>query len=330
MLIIIQIKQKSSIYLFILDNLCKNNKELFVMTKKSSENNAAAFEEFKNLLEEYNSVDAVDYNFSVSQTDNNVMRKTLSERLLKFRSNLGFTKQDLSNALGLSYGIINNVEHERTFFTFANLIDANTNFNNFITTQSKFKNVKKDAFVLSMIGIISPYDIYETEHKLDDCDVFYKIYSKLSPTDKKKIVERMEYIVNSYTNEIPTKQVALLGQTACGNPIEAIMNSEEYVETNDLRASFALKAVGDSMLPLINDGDIMLIKHTEILEVGDIGIFQINKTGFSIDEQVTCKILKSNKNGIMTLVPLNNSFDPIVINTKEEQIKIIGKYLGKA
>ena len=299
------------------------------MTKNPDEK-GIGLEELKGLLEEYIADDNVDFYTSGSQTDNNTMRKILSERLLKFRSNLGFTKQDLSNALGLSYGIINNVEHERTFFTFANLVDANTNFNNFIASQPKFKNIKKNVFALSMLGIISPYDIHRTEYRLDDYDALFKIYSQLSPTDKKKIIERMEYIVNSYNDEIPTKQVALLGQTACGNPIEAIINSEEYVETNDLRASFALKAVGDSMLPLINDGDVMLIKHTEVLEVGDIGIFQINKTGFSVDEQVTCKILKSNKNGIMTLVPLNNSFDPIVINTKEEQIKIIGKYLGKA
>lgn len=159
-----------------------------------------------------------------------------------------------------------------------------------------------------------------------------KLYNQLSKSDQSKIMERMEYIISTYNNEdmIPTKRIAVLGQTACGNPIEAIEIADEFIETNELKASFALRAVGNSMSPLINDGDVILVKQTEELEINDIGIFQINESGFSDDEAVTCKMLKSVKDGIMTLIALNTAYDPIVIDTKKHNIKIIGKYLCKA
>lgn len=185
---------------------------------------------------------------------------------------------------------------------------------------------------------ISPF-ILQDIAKLDnepllnyEKEKLYSLYTNLSEIDQAKITERMEYIISTYESEdnIPTKRIAVLGQTACGNPIEAIEIADEFIETNELKATFALRAVGDSMSPLINDGDVILIKQTEELEVSDIGIFQINETGFSDDEEVTCKMLKSIKDGVMTLVPLNPSHDPIVVDSKKHQVKIIGKYIGRA
>jgi SOS-response transcriptional repressor LexA len=141
---------------------------------------------------------------------------------------------------------------------------------------------------------------------------------------------RMVALLEDKIGSLSRKRIAVLGQTACGNPIEAISYADEFIETNELKATFALRAVGDSMAPIINDGDVVLVKQTEELEIGDIGIFQINETGFSDDEEVTCKVLKSIKDGVMTLAPLNAAYDPIMVDAKTNQVKVIGKYLGRA
>ena len=289
----------------------------------------------------------------MSKAEENALdKKILANIMRNFRHELNdMSKKDLAAAINMPYSVLNNIENERASFTYSNLKEANNNFNTYI--EQTGLPIKKDAFALCMLQSMSTGDIHETTTRmthslettnlaqqlaasLDVIDIekerVYSTYKKLSETDQAKIMERMEYIISTYEDEasIPTKHIAVLGQTACGNPIEAIDIADEFVETNELKATFALRAVGDSMSPLINDGDMLLIKQTEELEVRDIGIFQINETGFSDDEEVTCKMLKSIKDGVMTLLPLNPAYDPIVVDAKKNHVKVIGKYLGRA
>ena len=278
--------------------------------------------------------------------------------LRSFREELGQKPEVFARTINLSVNIINNCEQAKSLLTYSNLMDSNAAFNEY--NKSINYKYKDDSFLKVMTGLMDARDIYilssstielvdaleapspktRITHSMEVFDIarayeknsVMKLYNQLSSTDQTKIMERMEYIISTYEDElaIPTKRIAVLGQTACGNPIEAIAIADEFIETNELKASFALRAIGDSMSPLINDGDMILIKQTDELEVNDIGIFQINESGFSDDEEVTCKMLKSIKDGIMTLVPLNAAHDPIVVDTKKQHVKIIGKYLCRA
>lgn len=278
--------------------------------------------------------------------------------LRSFREELGQKPEVFARTINLSVNIINNCEQAKSLLTYSNLMDSNAAFNEY--NKSINYKYKDDSFLKVMTGLIDAKDIYilssstielvdaleapspktRITHSMEVFDIarayeknsVMKLYNQLSSTDQTKIMERMEYIISTYNDEcnIPSKRIAVLGQTACGNPIEAIAIADEFIETNELKASFALRAVGDSMSPLINDGDMILIKQTDELEVNDIGIFQINESGFSDDEEVTCKMLKSIKDGIMTLVPLNAAHDPIVVDTKKQHVKVIGKYLCRA
>ena len=54
------------------------------------------------------------------------------------------------------------------------------------------------------------------------------------------------------------KKIPLVGQIACGEPITAEENIEDYVTSlHAWHADFALKCIGDSMEPKIKDGDIV-------------------------------------------------------------------------
>ncbi len=69
-----------------------------------------------------------------------------------------------------------------------------------------------------------------------------------------------------------TKVVPLLGSIACGEPILAEENIEDYIKLNkDIPADFALRCKGDSMINArIFDGDIVYIRKQPDVENGEI------------------------------------------------------------
>lgn len=84
---------------------------------------------------------------------------------------------------------------------------------------------------------------------------------------------------------------------------------------------FANYAMGNSMIEEnINDGDLIIFEHTNIINNGDIGCFCID------ENEATCKIFKRDPvTSIIMLLPANNDFQPIIITSKHTGFKIIGK-----
>lgn len=91
---------------------------------------------------------------------------------------------------------------------------------------------------------------------------------------------------------------------------------DEYLETTNELADFALRINGDSMEPLYWDNDVVLVQSTEVLANGDVGIFYL-------DGEQYCKRLRGNK-----LVSENSKYAPIDINNSD-YFKILGKVLGR-
>lgn len=125
--------------------------------------------------------------------------------------------------------------------------------------------------------------------------------------------------MDSYINKIP-----LLGKIACGEPITAIENIEEYVCLPDfIKADFALTAQGDSMINVhINDGDIVFIRKQPTVESGEIA-------AVLIDDEATLKRV-SIHGDIIVLSPENPNYPQLVY--KSHEVKILGKavnYIGR-
>lgn len=75
-----------------------------------------------------------------------------------------------------------------------------------------------------------------------------------------------------------TKLIPLVGTVACGNPIYAEENIEEYitVSVND-KVDFALHAKGDSMNNCkIDDGDIVYVRQQPIVDNGEIALVLVD------------------------------------------------------
>ena len=119
--------------------------------------------------------------------------------------------------------------------------------------------------------------------------------------------------------------INVLGRVAAGVPIEAI---EEVIDTEEITEEmaktgkfFGLQIHGDSMIPNICDGDIVIVRQQEDAETGDIVIATVNGT------DATCKRLRKYKDGI-ELIANNPTYEPLDFSNQaiiEKPVRIIGK-----
>ena len=125
------------------------------------------------------------------------------------------------------------------------------------------------------------------------------------------------------SNIIPmpeTRKNPLVGTIACGEPILAEENIEEYVSIpKDLAGDFALRCKGDSMINArIFDGDIVYIRSQDTVENGEIA-------AVLIDNEATLKRVKLYDDHI-TLEPENPMYKPLSYWGEEmNEVRILGK-----
>ena len=103
-----------------------------------------------------------------------------------------------------------------------------------------------------------------------------------------------------------TKKRPRLGTIACGEPILAQENIEDYDDVpNDIKCDFTLLCKGDSMIDArIHDGDVVYIRQQPSVENGEIAAVLIGdeatlKRVFVYDDKVV-------------LQPANPAYSPLV------------------
>ncbi len=174
--------------------------------------------------------------------------------------------------------------------------------------------------------------VYPTFDEMRD---FLKIKSKsgihklLSSLEEKGFVNRLPHkaralSINTNVNE-NEKELPFLGRIAAGNPIEAITGSFEQIAVpnyliNNKDEHFTLEVTGDSMIDAgIYDGDVVVIRRTEVANSGDIVVALIDQN------EVTLKRFRSFKNSI-ALEPANKNYKIRIFG--EDRVKIQGKLVG--
>lgn len=128
--------------------------------------------------------------------------------------------------------------------------------------------------------------------------------------------------VFAFDNIMPIKtyKLPLIGTIACGTPILAEQNIEEYIDTDStVKADFCLRCKGDSMINVrIFDGDIVYIRQQPDVENGEIA-------AVCIDDEATLKRVYKYPNRL-ELRPENPTFPVLNYEGSElENIRIIGK-----
>ena len=125
------------------------------------------------------------------------------------------------------------------------------------------------------------------------------------------------------TNILPMpemRKVPLLGAIACGEPILAQENIEDYVKIpKDMPGDFALTCKGDSMINArIFNGDIVYIRQQDTVENGEIA-------AVLIDSEATLKRVRLFDDHIV-LEPENPMYPPKSFWYEEmNSIRILGK-----
>lgn len=116
------------------------------------------------------------------------------------------------------------------------------------------------------------------------------------------------------------KKVPLLGDIACGEPILALENFEDYVHVDeDVDCDFALMCKGDSMINArIFDGDIVYIHQQPAVDNGEIA-------AVCIDDEATLKRVYKHPE-YLELRAENPLYKPLIYRGEElEGIRILGK-----
>ncbi len=166
------------------------------------------------------------------------------------------------------------------------------------------------------LGLSSPATVHSHLKKLEDAGCIRKANSKFRTIE---IVGENEY---AKKNEDLVK-VPLLGKVACGNPIEAIENPDEWftLPANLIppkETIFTLEANGESMINKgIYDGDIIIVQRQGVARNGEIVV------AMTSDGEVTLKTFYKEKDHIR-LQPENDTMSPIILDS----CTILGKAIG--
>ena len=109
-------------------------------------------------------------------------------------------------------------------------------------------------------------------------------------------------------------KVPVLGNVRAGIPIEAITDILDYEEIPERMAScgdfFALRVCGDSMEPVLYEGDIAIIRQQPDVDTGDIAVVMVNG-----DDAVIKRVQKL-QNGV-NLISANTAYQPMFFSKRD-------------
>jgi len=178
------------------------------------------------------------------------------------------------------------------------------------------KNMSTNKLAKAANVATSSLSDWENGRTQPSTDAFFRICDALGMTPSQ--VMKFKY-KDKY-------RIPVLGTIPAGIPIEAVEDILDYEEISDDMASrgeyFALKVKGESMSPVVNDGDVVIIRRQEDAESGKICVVMIN--GFD----ATLKEIKKEPNGLWVL-PKNaySDFKPMFFTNEEVEktpVRIIG------
>jgi repressor LexA len=120
---------------------------------------------------------------------------------------------------------------------------------------------------------------------------------------------------------IKTKLIPIVGTVACGTPIFAYENIQEYTSVPETdTVDFALYAKGDSMNRCkIDDGDLVYIRKQSIVENGEVALVLIN------DEATIKRFYDYGETVVLRPESTNTQHKEQVYSKKDFNILIQGK-----
>ncbi|WP_313265346.1 S24 family peptidase [Enterococcus sp.] len=171
------------------------------------------------------------------------------------------------------------------------------------------------------------YDVPKEDREFD-IPAIETIYKQLNPERQTKVYNFAEQQLEEQNRgnvvHFPKKEKlpTIKNSASAANPTELVYGDivveEEEFERVPSSADFAVPIIGDSMEPVIKNGQFVFVKEQPDVEDGEIAIVEIDGDG------VTCKeVFKDYENQSIILRSINESYQDRVVSP--EQIRIIGK-----
>ncbi len=247
------------------------------------------------------------------------MRENGFLRLKQFRSELGLSQKDFANSIGLNLSTYNNYE--------TGAREPNSDF--WIAISKKY-GVSID-FLLGLSNRNSPTLVRPEVVEWTSAEFSHiKKYRSLTDSGRKAVDTVTEVLYEAESSKTTDNMIRInvrrlplyevKASAGTGNPLDE--SPYEIVEVGPeapLQTSFLLKAGGDSMEPLIRDGEVLYIKQQDYVEDGEIGIFWY-------DDNVFVKKQERRRDELY-LTSLNPKYQPIKI--ADDSIHCFGKVLNK-
>lgn len=190
---------------------------------------------------------------------------------------------------------------------------------------------KRKLLMQSLDLAIDDNQIYEEQlinvlHKsLGDISSFFEDIDIIRRYDLETVLDRIgrsikKLLRDSY-NEIHN-DITIEGYVGAGNPYDYMELARDTVSIPNAKdINFGLIIRGDSMSPSYQDGDMVFVKKQEILENGQLGIFEI-------DGKYIFKKYYIDDFGNITLKSINRNYKDIILNKDMNvDFKIIGKVI---
>lgn len=180
----------------------------------------------------------------------------------------------------------------------------------------------------SLLGVSqNTYSYWEREKVRIDNDSLAKLASIYDVTMDYLMGRTDEQPLGAAQQSSKGRWIPVLGDVAAGIPIEAIEDIVDYEEIpNEMAKSgefFGLRIKGDSMLPIMKTGDVVIVRKQDTIEDGDVAVVLVN------GDSATVKKVKVVPNGIY-LIPFNTAFSPMLYSQADIDslpVKILGRVM---
>ncbi|MGJ0973768.1 XRE family transcriptional regulator [Enterococcus avium] len=227
------------------------------------------------------------------------LAKYVGEQIKKFRERRNMTQDDLAEKLGTTRQSISRYE---------------------IGERKANQDI---LFALSDILGVAVDDFFPAAK-----EGITTIYNQLAPPRQEKVYNFAERQLEEQNRgnvvHFPKKEKlpTIKNSASAANPTELVYGDtvveEEEFERVPSSADFAVPIIGDSMEPVIRNGQFVFVKEQPDVEDGEIAIVEIDGDG------VTCKeVFKDYENQSIILRSINELYEDRVVSP--EQIRIIGK-----
>ena len=248
-----------------------------------------------------------------------LMKKNILGSVIKdARKKKKLTQEQLSKLTGYSQNTISNHENgnrsldEDNIKTYATALD--------LTPDDLFEALDIKNSLENKMMII--------DKKQTKIDNLLDLYSQLEESRQTKVYNFAEQQLEeqnrgnvvhfSKKEKLPT----IKNSASAANPTELVYGDtvveEEEFERVPNNADFAVPIIGDSMEPVIRNGQFVFVKEQPDVEDGEIAIVEIDGDG------VTCKeVYKDYESQTIILHSINELYEDRVVSP--EQIRIIGK-----